>query len=494
MRLFGRLVLGGAAAVAVVAARPEAHAAEPPKRPNIVLVIGDDMSWHDSEPYGSKDVPTPNMARLAREGMTFDKAFQSTAMCAVTRHQLYTGLDPMRNGAYPQHSWSTPGVKSVFGYLKDAGYRVGLTGKTHVGPPENFPWEFLGDAAGAQGGVDENLPLVDLKAVEAFVARDKGQPFFVVVASHNPHAPWTQGDASKFDPAKIHVPPYLVDTPAMRTALVSYYAEITALDAELGEVMAILDRQGAAKDTLIVFTSEQGNSVPFAKWTLYDPGLKTDLIVRWPGHVKAGTRTDALAGYEDITPTFIAAAGATPPKTLDGRSLTPVLTGKAAGVRDYLYGIHTNLGIIGGEPYPIRSVRDGRYTLVRNLTPDEPYKNVINNTKAGYRVLKDWQAAADAGNAQAAARIAAYDKRPAVELFDREADPFDLVNRADDPALAGVRARLEAELDRWMAHQGDTGLPKEMEAFRHINPAIVRWINENYPDAARNPDGTKVNR
>lgn len=483
-----------AALVLTVALGAGRLAAQGPKRPNIVLIIADDMAWHDAQPYGSKDVPTPHLARLAREGMVFDRAFQSTAMCAVTRHQLYTGLDPVRNGAYPQHSWSRPGVKSIFGYLKDLGYRVGLTGKTHVGPPQNFPWEFLGDPAGAEGGVNENLPLVDLKAVEAFIARDKVQPFFVVVASHNPHAPWNQGDASKFDAAKIRVPPYLADTPATREQLRHYYAEITALDAEVGEVLAILDRQGATKDTLVVFTSEQGNSVPFAKWTLYDPGVQTGLIVRWPGRVKAGTRTGALASYEDVAPTFIAAAGGQPPSDLDGRILTGVLTGKAASMRDYVYGIHTNLGIIGGEPYPIRAVRDARYTLIRNLTPDEPYKNVLNNTREGYRMLKDWQAAADGGDAWAAKRVAAYNRRPAVELFDREADPFNLVNLADDPALAGVRRRLEAELGRWMAQQGDTGLPREMEAFRYINPAIVRWINQRYPDSARNPDGTKIAR
>lgn len=350
-----------------ISMRPAAAAG--PGRPNIVLIVADDMSWHDGQAYGGLDVPTPNMMRLAHEGMAFDRAFQATAMCAVTRHQLYTGLDPVHSGAYPQHSWADPGTQSVFGYLKALGYRVGLTGKTHVGPAGSFPWEFLGDASGAAGGADENLPPVDLKAVESFIARDAKQPFFAVVASHRPHAPWKYGDASKFDAAKLHVPPYLVDTPAMRDSLRHYYADITVLDGEIGQVLDMLDRHGVAQNTLVVFTSEQGSSVPFAKWTLYDAGVRTEMIARWPGHVKPATRTGAMVSYEDVTPTFIQAAGGQPPKDLDGRSFLPVLTGAATTHRSYVYGIHTNLGIIGGEPYPIRSVRDDRYKLIRNLMP-----------------------------------------------------------------------------------------------------------------------------
>jgi uncharacterized sulfatase len=195
-------------------------------RPNIVLVIGDDMNWDDGSAYGGQ-VPTPNIERLAREGMQFQRAFQSTAMCAVTRHQLYTGLDPMRNGAYPQHSFARADVISIFGYLKELGYRVGLTGKTHVGPAAVFPWETVGEAP-TDGGVGEGRPPIDLAKAEEFMTRDAGQPFFLVVASHNPHAPWTEGDPSLFDPAKIKVPPYLADTPAMRRQLAQYFGEMTS--------------------------------------------------------------------------------------------------------------------------------------------------------------------------------------------------------------------------------------------------------------------------
>ena len=114
------------------------------KKPNIMLIIGDDMTWNHCQPYGSTDAVTPNMSKLATEGMRFDRMFTSTAMCAPTRQQLYTGLYPVRNGAYPNHSWVHNGVKSIAHYLKDAGYRVGLSGKKHFGPAESFPFETVG--------------------------------------------------------------------------------------------------------------------------------------------------------------------------------------------------------------------------------------------------------------------------------------------------------------------------------------------------------------
>jgi hypothetical protein len=117
---------------------------------------------------------------------------------------------------------------------------------------------------------------------------------------------------------------------------------------------------------------------------------------------------------------------------------------------------------------------------------------VLNNTQAGNRTIKDWVAAGKAGNTWAAARVAAYNNRPPEELYDIVADPDELTNLAGDPKLAGVKASLRAELDRWMSHEGDKGVASEMIAFQFINPAIVQWINKNYPDAARNPDGTKI--
>ena len=187
-------------------------------KPNILLILADDQTARDNGCYGHPDVKTPNIDRLAAEGMRFTRAFTATAMCAPTRQQLYTGLFPVRNGAYPNHSRVYDGTKSMVQHLKALGYRVGLCGKRHFGPAASFPFEMV-----ARG------------KMARFVSRDKAQPFCLVVTSHSPHLPWTAGDAGAYDPAKLTLPAYLVDTPETRAALCKYYAEITDFDREVGQ-------------------------------------------------------------------------------------------------------------------------------------------------------------------------------------------------------------------------------------------------------------------
>jgi uncharacterized sulfatase len=184
-----------------------------------------------------------------------------------------------------------------------------------------------------------------------------------------------------------------------------------------------------------------------------------------------------MVAYVDVLPTLLEAAGAPTPAVLDGRSFLGVLTGKTDRHRDHVFGVHTNRGIIGGVDYPIRSVRSERYKLIRNLLADGEYANVLT-TPRGRAVLDSWRLAGERGDAHAAARYAAYLRRPAVELYDVVADPFELRSLADDPAYAPVRAELAAILDAWMAEQGDRGGETERDALEHIDPALRRLVEE----------------
>jgi uncharacterized sulfatase len=450
------------------AIRAPLGAAETP-RPNILLVLADDQTGSDSGAYGNRQVPTPSIDRLAREGMRFDAAFTSTAMCAPSRQQLYTGLYPVRSGAYPNHAWVERGTRSIVHSFQELGYRVGLTGKSHVGPPESFPFEVVGDAK------DGDLTEPDVEAAAKFMRRGRRQPFLLVVAANSPHEPWTHGDASAFDRASLAVPRHLADTAETRDALARYYAEITHFDRQLGAVLEALERSGKANETLVLYTSEQGASLPFAKWTLYDAGIKTALIVRWPGRVAAGTATKAMVAYVDVLPTLLAAAGATAPAGLDGRSFLDVLLGKTERHRDHVFGVHTNLGIIAGNTYPIRAVRSARHKLIVNIASSNEYANVLTAPR-GRAVLDSWRRAGRAGDAHAKERYQRYLHRPRVELYDLENDPFELRNLADDPAQLVVREELGRRLEAWMNEQGDKGFTTEREALEHMNPEILRRV------------------
>ena len=464
----------GAGAIGLVLFGPTQTRAARSKRPNIMLIIGDDMTCEDCEPYGSKHVSTPNMARLAREGMCFDRMFTATAMCAPTRQQLYTGMYPVRNGAYPNHSKVYDGVKSLPHYLKALGYRVGLIGKRHFGPPASFPFETVGKSNNKKGASDT-------KAIAEFVNRDKEQPYCLIVCSNEPHGPWDMGDPSKYDADKLNVPSYLVDCPHTRQDLTKYLAEITYLDGQLGDCMKIVDESGRRNNTMVIFTSEQGSSFPFGgKWTCYETGLKTAFIVRWPDAVKAGTRNIALTQYVDVTPTLIEAAGGAPETIhtgrpdahgamgFDGRSFMNVLLGKTNKHRDYVYGAHTTRGIINGSAcYPVRSVRGERYKYIWNPNHEAVFYNVIATRPN--ELLQTWKDIGKA-NPAVAARAHFYQHRPEEELYNLEKDPYELINLAEDPACAKIKNHLRKELERWMAQQGDEGNATELRAIERQGP------------------------
>lgn len=443
-------------------------------RPNVMIVIGDDMTWHDCEPYGNKVIRTPNMAKLAEQGMCFDAMFTATAMCAPTRQQLYTGMYPVRNGAYPNHSKVYDGVRSIVHHLKALGYRVGLIGKRHFGPAESFAFEFIGKGVDRDGAAD-------VRAISGFVNRGAAQPYCLIVASNEPHGPWNKGNASVYKANELAVPPYLVDCPETREAMTKYYAEITFLDGQLGDCMKVVDESGRRDDTIVIFTSEQGTSFPSGgKWTCYDTGLKTAFIVRWPANVRPGSRTKAMTQYVDVVPTLIEAAGGNPGKIetgrpdahgnkgFDGRSFLPVLLGRTDSHREYVYGVHTTRGIINGSAcYPVRSVRSDRYKYIWNPSHEAVFYNAVST---GPRTLLAVWAERGERDSHAAFLARRYQHRPAEELYNVQRDPFELNNLADDPAYVEVKRTLRRELDLWMQQQGDEGVSTELKALERQGP------------------------
>lgn len=441
------------------------------EKPDIVLFVADDMTWHDCRPYGSSVVKTPNMAQLAEEGVCFDAMFTSTAMCAPTRQQLYTGLFPARNGAYPNHSRVHDEVKSLAHHLTALGYRTGLVGKRHYGPEKSFPFEYFGGRHHDDGdGLD-----LDIQAISPFITRDQRQPYCLIVATNQPHSPWNRSVQDiVYKPESIEVPPYLIDTPATRRLLCNYYHEITYADKQLGDCMRLVERLGRPEKTLFLFTSEQGSEFPFGgKWTCYDTGLKTSFIARWPGVIKPNTRSNALAQYVDVVPTLIEAAGGDPsavdpgrPDALgnrhfDGRSFLKILTGGANTHRDYVYGIHTTRGIYSGSDcYPIRSVRSGRYKYIWNLNWREPFANTVINRQP----MVSWRRFGE-NDPAIAARARFYQYRPEEELYDLQNDPWELNNLAGDEDRTAIKAEMKKALLDWMAQQGDKGIETEMLAL-----------------------------
>ncbi len=444
------------------------------KKPNIILIISDDLSFRDIEPYGSKEVRTPNLARLAKEGICMDGMYTATAMCSPTRQQILTGLFPVRNGAYPNHSWIYNGIKSLPDHLHRLGYSVAIVGKEDFGPSSSFPFEKV--------GTPEDIDGKNLVEIQNYIVQSD-KPFCLYIGSHQPHKPWNTGFPDSYDTQNLKVPPYLIDVATTRKQLTKYYAEITFLDQQVGNVLDILKNTGKEDNTVVIFTSEQGAQFPFAKWTCYENGLKTDFIVRWPGKIKPNTRSKALAQYVDVVPTLIQIAGGNPDTVhtgrpdvyghqgFDGKSFMAVLLGTTDKFRNYVYGVHTTLGIIGAQdPYPIRSISDGRYKYIRNLNAEVEFSN-ITKTPRDNGLMNAWFLAAKK-DSSIALRANFYYSRPPVELYDLQYDPYELHNLAGDSKYDGIVKKLKQELETWMKQQGDQGLKTELEANSRLAKEI----------------------
>lgn len=462
------------------------------ERPNILIIIADDLGWADIEPYGSVNVKTPHLKQLASEGMKFYGMYTATAMCAPSRQQILTGMFPVRNGAYPNHSWSYQGVKSLPHYLRSLGYSVGMSGKQHFGPPSSYPFKNLGDNGEMEG--------INLKAIEKFISQDNDQPFALYVASDLTHKPWTKGNPAAFNAESLIVPPYLVDTPVTRKELTEYYAEIEYLDQEVGEILDILEKSGKADNTMVIFTSEQGPQFPFAKWTCYENGLKTGFIIRWPGKVVPNTSNNALIQYVDVMPTLLEAVGENPDTAqtgrkdalgnegFDGSSFLSVLLENKKNFRKYVYGVHTTMGILNARDfYPIRSISDGRYKYIKNLNSSVEFSNItkpldtVMNTKKNYwwidtELMDSWFQAGK-HNTAITQRSNFYYKRPAIEFYDLQKDPFELNNLANNLKYTGKMAELDNQLTVWMKQQGDKGLITEMNAMSR-NANLIKNQNQ----------------
>lgn len=422
------------------------------EKPNFVFIIADDLTFRDLGCYGGQ-AHTPHIDHLATEGMKFTQCFQAAPMCSPTRHNIYTGLYPVKSGAYPNHTFAKPDTKSIVHYLKPLGYRVALSGKKHISPKTVFPFEYSGK---------KNNP--DMRQIDSLFADSSGtkSPFCLFACSNEPHFPWNKGDASQYPPAKVKLPPYIVDTPLVRENFSRYLAEITYFDNQVGQILNLLEKHHLRQNTLVMVVSEQGNSFPFAKWTCYGNGLQSAMIVRWPGKVQPGSITDAMVEYVDVTPTFIDAAGGELDPVLDGTSFLPVLTGKTNHHKDFAYGIMTTRGIINGsDQYAIRTVRDRKYRLIWNLNYDAEFSNVC--TESDY--FRSMIQAGNAGDAKARSLVEKYKHRPEFELYDCAADPLEMNNLAGDAKYTEVMQRLNQRLKTWMQEQGDQGLETERDAI-----------------------------
>lgn len=429
-------------------------------RPNIVLYLSDDLGVDFVGCYGNKAIKTPNIDRLAAEGMKFQRVFAASPTCSPSRASLYSGLYPSRNGLMGNHTDSKEGVKSLPHYLGALGYRVVLANKSDVRPQSSYPFELLKATLPPDPNFRRRYRAegLDAQAVDRFLAshakEHPDQPLCLILGDNNPHVLWEKNKT--YNPNKLPILPIMVDTAKTRTALANYYQDITTLDDRVGQVLGSLKKYGYEQNTLFIFTSDQGPEWPHCKWTVYDTGLRVPFIARWPGQIKPNTVNPALISFVDVVPTFNDIAGGAKIEGVDGQSFKPALLGQEKKFRNYIFASHTGDGEM--NVCPQRCVRDERFKLVLNLNPERKWTTHFTKVEgipdSHADVYSTWTAKAKE-DALAAHLVTRIEQHPRWELYDTRSDPYELTNLIDHGGHAKRVVRLKGELIEWLKAQGD---------------------------------------
>jgi N-sulfoglucosamine sulfohydrolase len=416
-----------------------------PARPHLVVLLSDDHGLLDTPVYGSREVRTPNLERLAAAGMTFDRAFVASPSCGPSRASLLTGLMPARHGAEANHHLPRAGIKKWPAYFRELGYEVVAFGKVgHYNQTREYGFDHAAHTGFHDAGAADG-------AIAWLRARQSDRPLCFIFGTNWPHTPWP-ADAGEYRGAEVRLPPPSIDTSLTRANRARYYHAIAKMDAEIGAVYAAA-RQVLGENTFFIHTSDHGAQWPFSKWSCYDAGIRTPLIAVWPGRIAAGQRTAAMVSWIDLLPTLLELAGSSSPADIDGRSFARVLQGQSPTHREMIFTTHTGDGDM--NVYPIRSVRTSEWKYIRNLYPDLKYTTHIDLGKSadgGY--FESWRERAKSDPA-AAAVVQRYHVRPSEELYDLRADPHELDNLATHAEHRGTIERLRRQLDDWMRTQGD---------------------------------------
>ena len=447
--------------------------------PNIVWISNEDMSPHLGA-YGDPLARTPNLDRLAKTSIRFTNAFTTAPVCAPSRAAIITGMHQNAIGA--QHMRTSedrvpelPGpyeavppsyVKAFPEYLRAAGYFTSNRSKTdyQFGVPFTI-WDDLGPKAHWR-----NRP-------------DKSRPFFSVfnlVVSHEsqafPTSPARKGKPLVTDPAKIQVPPYYPDTPLVREELARMYDNIADMDAQAGEILRQLDEDGLADNTIVFYWSDHGDGVPRAKRTLYDSGLRVPLVIHWPkglpGGPAPGSVSDQLVSFVDLAPTVLAMAGVEIPAHLQGR----VLAGpRAAPEPEIIFAARDRMDI---EYDMMRSARDKRFLYIRNFEPELPYAgHIIYRNQSN--IMQEWFRLQAERKLTGPAALWMRANRPAEELYDTKADPYQIHDLSSDPAQRTTLERMRQAVAAWMTRIGDQGLVNEAEMIQRM------WPGGRQPETAQ---------
>lgn len=413
--------------------------------PNIILIIGDDIGADDIGCYGNREVKTPNIDRLAKEGLRFTNAYVTTSSCTPSRSSIISGRYPHNTGAAELHSLMPAEVPIFPELLKKGGYYTAQAGKWHMSDPvkRGFHTIHINQKQNGNGGEE--------MWVKTLEERPKDKPFFMWLAADDAHRPWGENTFSgQNDPDKISPPPYLADTRNTRNDLAKFYDEVTRFDFYIGEVEKELKKQDVLDNTIIIIMGDNGRPFPRAKTRVYDSGMRTPFVIKWnKGIEKKGAVSKSLVSAVDLAPTILEVAGLNPSSSFQGKSFTRLLKKPSAKFRNYIFSEHNWHDFEAME----RMVRTKDHLYVLNLRPQ------IANSDPGTKpspAIQDLRKLRDSGKLTPAQADVFMAPRPSEELYDYKRDPMQLKNVASESSNTKHMQKLREVMKQWRLETGDS--------------------------------------
>ncbi len=402
-------------------------------RPNILIITTHDTGRHFAC-YGAAGVESPSIDRLAAEGVRFDSCFTACPVCSPSRGAMMTGRYPQSNGlmglTHQPWWWDLNDEEQhLSNILHDAGYSTYLFGIQHETPSlGRLGFDATISRQKAEGG-GKNAPEIAEDVVEALrgLARSN-KPFYAQIGFFETHTDYGFGGAVPGDPDNVAVPPFIKDNEAARLHLAALAGAVKQADRAVGRILDGLKETGLEDNTIVIFTVDHGVELGRrAKWTCYDAGIEIALLMRWPeGGISGGRVIGELVSNVDVLPTLMELIGEKIPKNLEGRSFKDMFDDSGDNFRYAVYAMFR------GQCEP-RCIRTKRFKLIRNFEASRPLKLPVDISHSS----TEWQ------------------PRPFVELYDLEADPYELNNVADDPAYQDTRQQLDARLWQWLEQVSD---------------------------------------
>jgi N-sulfoglucosamine sulfohydrolase len=449
---------------------------------NLLIVTVDDMSADSIGAFGCKLPDTsPNIDRFAAEGLRFTHAHVQVGNCMPSRNVMWSGRYPHNNGVEGFYQVKDPGYPVLVDLMKDAGYFTAIRHKvSHSTPYSPYAWDLVLDTLpdGTKAHVKDpaSYGVSTERGIQA--ARDEQKPFCLLINIADPHKPFhAQGRRGEtvpdlHEPSRVFTadepptPGFLFRDPVVSKELAHYYSSVRRADDGMGHILRALDESGQADRTMVMFLSDHGMPLPFAKTQLYHHSSHTPLIVRWPGVTKAGRLDDEhMVSAVDFVPTLLDVVGVAHPEGIDGRSFASLLKGEPQAKREMVVKEYNENA--GGSRDPMRAVQTKRLLYLFN-----PWSNgdrVMATATTGTPTYRRMAELAET-DPVLAARHDLYQHRVVEELYDVEGDPDCLVNLIDDAAHQQELARLRKAMETWMVETGDHML----DVYRNRDDPAVR--------------------